>query len=71
MHREWRAAMTKDHAQVGYVRELIDLLEKNAPTVKHQRSYVGSGRLSGTPRRTGIALAEAGSRHNSLRPSLR
>ena len=34
MHREWRAAMPKDLAQVDYVREFIDLLEKNAPTVK-------------------------------------
>jgi hypothetical protein len=34
MHREWRAAMPKDLAQMDYVREFIDLLEKNAPTVK-------------------------------------
>ena len=34
MHREWRAAMPKDLAQVDYVREFIDLLEKNVPTVK-------------------------------------
>ena len=34
MHREWRGAMPKDLAQVDYVREFIDLLEKNAPTVK-------------------------------------
>jgi hypothetical protein len=34
MHREWRAAMPKDLAQVDYVREFIDRLEKNAPTVK-------------------------------------
>ena len=35
--REWRAAMPKDLAQVDYVREFIDLLEKNAPTVKRRR----------------------------------
>jgi hypothetical protein len=34
MHREWRAAMPKDLAQVDYVREFIDLPERNAPTVK-------------------------------------
>jgi len=34
MLREWRAAMPKDLAQVDYVREFIDQLEKNAPTVK-------------------------------------
>jgi LysR family transcriptional regulator for metE and metH len=34
LHREWRAAMPKDLAQIDYVREFIDLLEKNAPTMK-------------------------------------
>src|SRR5271156_2620127 len=34
MHRERRAAIPKDLAQVDYVREFIDLLETNAPTVK-------------------------------------
>ena len=34
MLREWRAAMPKDLAQVDYVREFIDRLEKNAPTGK-------------------------------------
>ena len=32
LHREWRATMPKDLARVDYVREFIDLLEKNAPT---------------------------------------
>ncbi len=31
---EWRAAMPKDLAQVDYVREFIDQLEKNAPAAK-------------------------------------
>ena len=32
LHRQWRATMLKDLARVDYVREFIDLLEKNAPT---------------------------------------
>jgi LysR family transcriptional regulator, regulator for metE and metH len=34
LHREWRAAMPKDLAAIDYVREFIDLLEKNAPTAR-------------------------------------
>lgn len=36
MHREWRAAIPKDLAQVDYVREFIDLLEKNASADRHR-----------------------------------
>lgn len=50
--------MPKDLAQVDYVREFIDLLEKNAPTVKRPTLVRGVRK----PRRIGIALAEAGSR---------
>src|SRR5215831_7799880 len=32
LHREWRATMLKDLARVDYVREFIDLLERNTPT---------------------------------------
>jgi LysR family transcriptional regulator for metE and metH len=35
LHRAWRAAMPKDLAQIDYVREFIDLLEKHAPTAKN------------------------------------
>ena len=37
LHREWRATMPKDLARVDYVREFIDLLEKNAPTARQPR----------------------------------
>jgi len=37
LHREWRATMPKDLARVDYVREFIDLLEKNAPTANRPK----------------------------------
>src|SRR5262249_19141318 len=34
LHRQWRATMPKDLPPAHYLRRFIDLLEKNAPTVK-------------------------------------
>jgi LysR family transcriptional regulator for metE and metH len=44
MHREWCAAMPKALAQVDYVREFIDLLEKNAPTARNAKPRLASAR---------------------------
>ncbi len=38
LHREWRAAMPRSLAEVDYVREFIDLVEKNAPTARRVRA---------------------------------
>jgi LysR family transcriptional regulator, regulator for metE and metH len=38
LHREWKATMPKDLAGLDYMREFIDLLEKNAPTAKRQKA---------------------------------
>jgi LysR family transcriptional regulator, regulator for metE and metH len=42
LHREWSAAMPKDVAKVDYVREFIDLLEKNAPTARSRPRLAAS-----------------------------
>jgi len=40
LHREWRAAMPKDLSRVDYVREFVDLLEQNAPTMRNRTPKV-------------------------------
>jgi LysR family transcriptional regulator for metE and metH len=37
LHREWKAAMPKDLANVDYVKGFVDLLEKYAPTTRNGR----------------------------------
>ena len=67
MHREWRAAMPKDLAQVDYARQFIDLLGKNAPTVKQPtllRAVRPAFRNASADRHR---VGGGGYRHNSLR----
>ena len=42
LHREWRAAMPKDLAELDYVREFIDLLEQNSPVAKRPKLVRGA-----------------------------